>query len=52
MKVESRKKFEKEEGRDMLKRYYNEIYSSDEKPFKLEEGLNIHMGNTIFTGKD
>ncbi len=50
---ESRKQEEirKEEGRDMLKRYYNEIYSSDEKPFKLEEGLNIHMGNTIFTGK-
>ncbi|HOV29855.1 MAG TPA: ATP-dependent DNA helicase [Candidatus Dojkabacteria bacterium] len=41
----------KKEGKDILQRYYNEIYSPDERPFKLEEGLDIHIGNTTFVGK-
>ncbi len=41
----------KEEGREVMKKYFEKIYSKEENPFKLEETFNVHVGSTVFSGK-
>ncbi len=50
---ESKKQEElrKKEGVELMKQYYEKVYSSDERPFKLEESVNTNIGNTLFTGQ-
>jgi DNA helicase-2/ATP-dependent DNA helicase PcrA len=50
---ESKKQEElrRKEGRDIMKKYYEKVYSKDDNPIKLEEGFNVHFGNTTFNGK-
>jgi len=41
----------KEEGRKILKEYYNKMYSEQQKPLKLEESFSVHFGESVFVGK-
>ncbi len=41
----------KEEGVEMLKNYYEKVFDEKDKPLRLEEGFNVHLGDTVFVGK-
>jgi len=41
----------KKEGVKIMKNYFNKVFNSDEKPLRLEESFNVHIGDTVFTGK-
>jgi CRISPR/Cas system-associated exonuclease Cas4 (RecB family) len=41
----------KEEGVEILKNYYKNVFNEKEKPLRLEEGFNVYIGNTVFAGK-
>ena len=41
----------KEVGREIMKEYYQKMYSPDERPYMLEEGFSVHIGETVFKGK-
>jgi CRISPR-associated protein Cas4 len=41
----------KQAGKEMLKNYYEKIYSSDERPLNLEESFVVHIGESSFAGK-
>ena len=41
----------KEVGRGIMSEYYKKMYSSDEKPYMLEEGFSVHIGESVFKGK-
>jgi CRISPR/Cas system-associated exonuclease Cas4 (RecB family) len=41
----------KEQGEKMLKKYYEKIYSNEEKPLNLEESFVMHLGESTFAGK-
>jgi DNA helicase II / ATP-dependent DNA helicase PcrA len=38
-------------GKSMLKKYFKELYSDDQKPYKLEESFSVHVGESVFVGK-
>lgn len=41
----------RESGYKLLDKYYNDLYSVDQKPFRLEEGFSVHVGDVTFSGK-
>lgn len=41
----------KESGLKVIEKYYNKLYSQDQKPFRLEEAFTVHIGGSSFTGK-
>ncbi len=41
----------KKEGEKIMKGYYEEIFSVEENPSRLEESFGVHFGNTVFGGK-
>jgi len=41
----------KEEGKEIMEKYYEKISSLDEVPLKLEESFSMFFGDTTFTGK-
>ena len=41
----------KEEGRDIVRNYYENTFNKDEKALRLEESFNVHIGSTVFVGK-
>jgi DNA helicase-2/ATP-dependent DNA helicase PcrA len=41
----------KEEGRKIMKEYYNNVFNSKEAPLRLEESFDVHVGDTVFVGK-
>jgi DNA helicase-2/ATP-dependent DNA helicase PcrA len=41
----------KEEGVKIMENYYNNVFSEDEKPMRLEESFKVHIGSTVFVGK-
>ena len=41
----------KEEGIGVMKNYFDKVFNSKEKPLKLEESFEVHLGETVFTGK-
>lgn len=41
----------KESGRVALTNYYNNMYSQDERPVKLEEGFRVQIGDVSVVGK-
>ena len=41
----------KEVGREIMSEYYKKMYSPDEKPYMLEEGFSVHIGESVFKGK-
>lgn len=44
-------KARKEEGIGILENFYERVFSEDDRPLRLEEGFNVHIGGTIFAGK-
>jgi DNA helicase-2/ATP-dependent DNA helicase PcrA len=38
-------------GFDMLGKYYDSLYSEDQRPYRLEESFSVHVGNSLFVGK-
>ncbi|MCD4756624.1 ATP-dependent helicase [bacterium] len=38
-------------GRKMLSKYYDNLYSDDQRPYLLEEGFSAHLGEGVFVGK-
>jgi DNA helicase-2/ATP-dependent DNA helicase PcrA len=38
-------------GKSMLKKYFKDLYSEDQKPFRLEESFSVHVGESVFVGK-
>ncbi len=41
----------KEEGRGIMKEYFENTFNPKEQPLRLEESFNVHMGETVFVGK-
>lgn len=41
----------KEDGRLLMKKYFEEIFSEEENPIRLEESFSMHFGDTVFAGK-
>jgi DNA helicase-2/ATP-dependent DNA helicase PcrA len=41
----------KKGGVEIMKNYYDEVFSEDEKPMRLEESFDVHIGSTVFVGK-
>jgi DNA helicase II / ATP-dependent DNA helicase PcrA len=41
----------KKEGVKIMKNYFDKVFNSGEKPLRLEESFNVHIGETVFTGK-
>lgn len=41
----------KEEGIEILKNYYENVFSPSENPFMLEVKFDTNLGGTVFTGK-
>ncbi len=41
----------KKEGVKIMENYYNNVFSEDEKPMRLEESFDVHVGSTVFVGK-
>jgi len=41
----------KKEGEEMLKKYYEKMYSEDQSPLRLEESFSVHFGESVFAGK-
>jgi DNA helicase-2/ATP-dependent DNA helicase PcrA len=44
---EKRKAF----GRKILKEYYKNLYSEEQRPYRLEESFSVHVGESMFVGK-
>jgi DNA helicase-2/ATP-dependent DNA helicase PcrA len=38
-------------GKNMLKKYYKDLYSEDQRPYRLEESFSVHVGESVFVGK-
>jgi DNA helicase-2/ATP-dependent DNA helicase PcrA len=38
-------------GKSMLKQYYKELYSEEQRPYRLEESFSVHVGESVFVGK-
>jgi DNA helicase-2/ATP-dependent DNA helicase PcrA len=41
----------KKSGEKMLKEYYKNLYSEDQKPYRLEESFSVHVDDSVFVGK-
>jgi len=41
----------KKSGEEMLKEYYKNLYSEDQRPYRLEESFSVHVGESVFVGK-
>jgi len=41
----------KDFGKKILKDFYKNLYSEDQKPYRLEEPFSVHIGDTVFAGK-
>jgi DNA helicase-2/ATP-dependent DNA helicase PcrA len=41
----------KEEGREVMKNYFKDLYKETDVPLRLEESFSVHIGNTVFNGK-
>jgi DNA helicase-2/ATP-dependent DNA helicase PcrA len=41
----------RKEGGEIMKNYYDNLFSKDESPMRLEESFDIHVGSTVFVGK-
>jgi len=41
----------KEEGVGIMENYFDKVYSPKEKPLRLEESFDVHLGDTVFVGK-
>lgn len=41
---------QKRKGFDIMKKYFENVYSEDEHPFKLEEYFTGNVGDVVFTG--
>ena len=41
----------KKEGVGIMESYYDEVFSEDESPMRLEESFDVHIGSTVFVGK-
>ena len=41
----------KKEGVGIMENYYDEVFNEDEKPMRLEESFEVHVGSTVFVGK-
>jgi DNA helicase-2/ATP-dependent DNA helicase PcrA len=41
----------KKSGEKMLKEYYKNLYSDDQKPYRLEESFSVHVDDSVFVGK-
>jgi DNA helicase-2/ATP-dependent DNA helicase PcrA len=41
----------RKEGVGIMENYYDEVFSEDEKPMRLEESFEVHVGSTVFVGK-
>lgn len=41
----------RKEGRGIMKKYFEKIYSQEENPIKLEESFSMHVNDTVFSGK-
>jgi len=41
----------RKEGVEIIKNYYDNLFSKDESPMRLEESFDIHVGSTVFVGK-
>lgn len=38
-------------GRKMLRKYYKSLFSEDQRPYLLEEGFSVNLGESVFVGK-
>jgi len=41
----------RKEGVGIMENYYDEVFSEDEEPMRLEESFEVHIGSTVFVGK-
>lgn len=41
----------KDEGKAVMQNFYEKVYDTTDVPLRLEEGFNVHIGNTVFVGK-
>jgi DNA helicase-2/ATP-dependent DNA helicase PcrA len=41
----------KESGRKMMKKYFEKFFSTDQKPYRMEQSFTIHLGESSFVGK-
>ncbi len=41
----------KKEGVGIMENYYEGVFSKDERPMRLEESFDVHVGSTVFVGK-
>lgn len=41
----------RKEGVGIMENYYDEVFSKDESPMRLEESFDVHVGSTVFVGK-
>ncbi|MDD3474844.1 MAG: PD-(D/E)XK nuclease family protein, partial [Candidatus Dojkabacteria bacterium] len=38
-------------GKIILKEFYHNLYSEDQRPYRLEESFSVHVGESVFVGK-
>jgi DNA helicase-2/ATP-dependent DNA helicase PcrA len=41
----------KKAGVKIMKNYFDKVFNPKERPLKLEESFDVHIGNTVFVGK-
>jgi DNA helicase II / ATP-dependent DNA helicase PcrA len=41
----------KEEGVGIMENYFDKVFHSKERPLRLEESFEVHIGDTVFVGK-
>ncbi len=41
----------KKSGERMLKSYYKNLYSENQRPYRLEESFSVHVDDSVFVGK-
>jgi DNA helicase-2/ATP-dependent DNA helicase PcrA len=41
----------KKEGKKIMKNYFDKVFNLKERPLKLEEPFDVHIGGTVFVGK-
>lgn len=41
----------KREGKSIMEKYYDKLFSEEENPLRLEESFAIHLGDVVFGGK-
>jgi DNA helicase-2/ATP-dependent DNA helicase PcrA len=41
----------KQSGEKMLEQFFKDLYSTKQKPYRLEESFSVHVGDSVFVGK-